>query len=480
MNFDERLGQMRSQTRAQPGASHGVPLVADAAGIEQEREGRIGCGYQRRRLRCDEAALEVGREEAAIREETILGRTFARRLRPLEGRQRFERSIADIGIGADIKITRAAIFERGKGGVLAEDVGRGSVGECIAEAEPLRDLADDPPVRLRLAGRRQETALARDAALGIRDGAAFLAPCCGGQEDVRAAGDCVVGQHVFRHDEQFELVQCRAYDAGIRQRDRRVGRHHPQRLDLAAGDGLEHLNRFEALAFGHARRFPEAPHAVDLKRREAHVSGKLVGEPADLAPAHRIRLAGERERTHAGSADAAGGEVAIDDGVDLVGALRRLIHALRESGDDIFRRCEHLEESQDVGCRQTGRLRNARNVRRDHTALRERVLESLGMRGDILEIQIVACRRDNPATPQTTPSPCRALPAGTGRLLPRSPCGADRSRRSSRPAHRGSSPCARTAPDGTTRRWSRSERIQSHLIEIGIHAGTVSAPKARL
>ena len=39
---------------------------------------------------------------------------------------------------------------------------------------------------------------------------------------------------------------------------------------------------------------------------ELHVGGELVGEPADLAAAHRVGLAGERERPHARAADAAG------------------------------------------------------------------------------------------------------------------------------------------------------------------------------
>ena len=37
---------------------------------------------------------------------------------------------------------------------------------------------------------------------------------------------------------------------------------------------------------------------------EAHMRGEHVREPADFAPAHRVGLAGERERPHAGPADA--------------------------------------------------------------------------------------------------------------------------------------------------------------------------------
>ena len=53
---------------------------------------------------------------------------------------------------------------------------------------------------------------------------------------------------------------------------------------------------------------------------EVHVRGEHVGQAADLAPAHGVGLAGDRERPHARLADAAGGQVAVDDGVDLVGA----------------------------------------------------------------------------------------------------------------------------------------------------------------
>ncbi len=37
VHFDKRLGQVRRQPRAFPGARHAVPLVADAAGIQTQR-----------------------------------------------------------------------------------------------------------------------------------------------------------------------------------------------------------------------------------------------------------------------------------------------------------------------------------------------------------------------------------------------------------------------------------------------------------
>ena len=87
---------------------------------------------------------------------------------------------------------------------------------------------------------------------------------------------------------------------------------------------VEQFDRLEAGPRRDARRVPEAAHAIDIGRLgKAHMRGELIGEAADLAPAHRIGLAGQRERSHAGPADAAGRQMAIDDRIDLVGAGRR-------------------------------------------------------------------------------------------------------------------------------------------------------------
>ena len=59
-----------------------------------------------------------------------------------------------------------------------------------------------------------------------------------------------------------------------------------------------------------------------------HVRGQLIRQPAHLAPAHGVGLPGEGKRSHAGTADAPGQQMAIDDGVDLVGATAGLIDAL--------------------------------------------------------------------------------------------------------------------------------------------------------
>ena len=56
--------------------------------------------------------------------------------------------------------------------------------------------------------------------------------------------------------------------------------------------------------------------------------GQQVREAADLAPAHRVGLAGERERPGARAADLAGGQVQVDQRRVVGRALRALVQAL--------------------------------------------------------------------------------------------------------------------------------------------------------
>ena len=271
--------------------------------------------------------------------------------------------------------------------MLAENVGSRTIRKGGAETHAARDLGDHPPVGLGFARRRQERALPRDPPLGVGHGAVLLAPGGGREENVRAGGDGVVRHDVFGEDEQLEPAERLAYLARARQRNRGIGRHHPQRLDLAAGDGLEQLHRLESFARRDPRRLPEAGDTVDVLAGKAHMRRELVGEPADLAPAHGIGLAGQRERPLPAAADAAGREMAVDDGVDLVGALRRLIHALREAGDGIGRGLEELEEARDVGLRQAGEPCGRGEVGRDLARARQGILEAGGVGVDIRVVE---------------------------------------------------------------------------------------------
>ena len=141
---------------------------------------------------------------------------------------------------------------------------------------------------------------------------------------------------------------------------------------------------------GDIRRVPEARDAVDVFMTEVHVCGELIGQPADLAAAHGVGLAGERERAAARLADAAGHQMAVDDGVDLVGALRRLVHPLREAGDDLFRRAEQREEARHIGGRKPGAGCGRHDIGRDFMRARQRLADAGGVRVDIAVIERVA------------------------------------------------------------------------------------------
>ncbi len=204
---------------------------------------------------------------------------------------------------------------------------------------------------------------------------------------MHAGIDGIVGEHILRDHEQLELLQRGARGVRVRQRHRRIGAHHPQGFDLALGDRLEHLDRLQSLMGGDARRLPESPHAIDVRRRERHMGGELIGKPADLAPAHRIGLPGQRKRRRARLADPPGGEVAIEDGIDLVGALRRLVDALRKQRHHARGILEHLEEFSDVLFGQAGRERGRANAAGDAFCTRERCVEASRVTRDIVGIE---------------------------------------------------------------------------------------------
>ena len=186
MQFDGGLRTMPGKAHRLSGAGHRMPLVAHAAGVEDHRSRGLRRIHGRACCRGDEARAPVGMEEAAVAEEALVARAA-----PGEGSQRIVGGIVERGAVADIEIARARVLERRQGGVLAEDVGDAAPGEGLAIAEALCDLREDPPVLLRLAGRRQEGPLARDAALRIGHRAVLLRP--GQRRQADAAGVDGVG-----------------------------------------------------------------------------------------------------------------------------------------------------------------------------------------------------------------------------------------------------------------------------------------------
>ena len=137
---------MRHEPRRLGGARHRVPLVADAAGVKDQR---IAIARPRRRCaegRRDEARLAVGVIETPVGEEARLARTLARPKRPLERLERGVVRIGNIGERAEVEVPPVVVLRRGEAGVLAEDFARRAIGEGVAEAHALSDLTELPPV----------------------------------------------------------------------------------------------------------------------------------------------------------------------------------------------------------------------------------------------------------------------------------------------------------------------------------------------
>ncbi len=68
------------------------------------------------------------------------------------------------------------------------------------------------------------------------------------------------------------------------------------------------------------RRIPEIAHSGTVIRVfDIQMAGQHVGQTANLAPAHGIGLPGDRQWPHARFADPARGQMAIQDGIHLIG-----------------------------------------------------------------------------------------------------------------------------------------------------------------
>jgi hypothetical protein len=114
---------------------------------------------------------------------------------------------------------------------------------------------------------------------------------------------------------------------------------------------------------------------------------ELVRKAADLTAAHRVGLAGQRERRSSDLADAPRGEMAIEDGVDLVGALRRLVDPLRIKRDHARRRAKHPEELCDVALAESGCERCRRSAAGNASCARQHLVKARGVTFDIIGIE---------------------------------------------------------------------------------------------
>ena len=159
-------------------------------------------------------------------------------------------------------------------------------------------------------------------------------------------------RHAVGNHHERAAGQRVAHPAGVRQADRRIGGHNPQRLDLPRRHGVEHVDRPEAGSGGDARAAPEPLNPGAGGVVEVHVAGQRGGHAAGFAPAHGVGLAGDRERRRARLADAPGGQVNVEDRRALGDPLGRLVGAHGKQADGPGRVGEQAKEGLQVSERQ--------------------------------------------------------------------------------------------------------------------------------
>jgi hypothetical protein len=122
------------------------------------------------------------------------------------------------------------------------------------------------------------------------------------------------------------------------------------------------------------------------------VTGEKVGHAADLAPAHGVGLAGERERPGAGAADLAGGKVQVDEGGILESAVDRLVEPLAVERQGSLRPREQARRLLDVRDRQIAFLRRALGCPLGDQF--PQGVQSLGVRDDVGGVEQVLAHDD--------------------------------------------------------------------------------------
>ena len=124
--------------------------------------------------------------------------------------------------------------------------------------------------------------------------------------------------------------------------------HPPEQVDRAGAD----------VAAQGGRRQP--PRLLDEGAVVGVQHGALAGQPrthvAHLASAHRVRLPGQRERSTAWAADCAGGQVQVDQGVGVPGAVGALVEAHRPARHPVSGLADQLGRPAQVGLVDAGQV----------------------------------------------------------------------------------------------------------------------------
>src|SRR6185437_14955940 len=100
-----------------------MPLVADAAGVQEEGVGVARAARRPAEGRGDQARLAVRVMETPVPEKPRLARRLARPARPLERRERIVILLRDVGERAEVEAAPAGVLRRGEAGVFGENLG---------------------------------------------------------------------------------------------------------------------------------------------------------------------------------------------------------------------------------------------------------------------------------------------------------------------------------------------------------------------
>src|SRR5581483_11868155 len=187
---------MLCEARAAARPGHGVPLVADAAGVQHKRKFLIDPAPRSRGVCRNKPGPAIGVHEASIIKQAWCTRVSAIRHRPLDRLEALVLFRSQSRQTADIETARAAVFRGRKARVLVKNLSWRPVAERLDKAHPLGHLADDPPIGSSLSRKGSEGALAGNATLGVCDRAVLLSPGGGGQQYVCQIG-CIRAGHAI-------------------------------------------------------------------------------------------------------------------------------------------------------------------------------------------------------------------------------------------------------------------------------------------
>ncbi len=365
VDLHERSGVELAQLGDLAGLGQGVPLVLQPAGVEYERVVVVG-EFAVRQVRAGEedGPSRRRREDqpgaAAVR---ALGQGLADpvvevadrvAVRPARGGRPLHRARAQPLVRDPAQVP-ARLRVPGLPELLEHLLGTG-VRERLGEPHRAGDPGDQLPVGQGLAGRVGRALHEGEVALRVDHHAVRLGPQRRGQCDVGVGMGLGLREHVLGDDE-FGGLQGLDDGAAVGDGGDRVGADDPARLDLTGSHLLEHLDG-AAADVGAQGALRDAPQLLDVAAVLLHQDRALAGQPrshvAHLPSAHRIGLAGEGEGAAARAADGAGGEVQVDQGVGVPGAVGGLVEAHGPAAHPLARLADPAGRQPDVGLRYAG------------------------------------------------------------------------------------------------------------------------------